>query len=147
MPAVTEPPGELIYRCMSLSGSSASRNSSWAMTRLANSSSMYVRISTSGSRSKSRAMSTALRDLEALLTERTQESERLRAEIGHLGEIAAENTFLQGLDILTGFLREAHVPTPKIERAWRRSPSGGPFDPASGAHPSPARGARAQYLK
>ena len=61
----------------------------------------------------------ALRDLEELLTERTQESERLRAEIGHLGEIAAENTFLQGLDILTGLLREAHGPTPEIERAWR----------------------------
>jgi hypothetical protein len=51
----------------------------------------------------------ALLDLEERLTERTQESERLRAEIGHLGEIAAENTFLQGLASLTGFLREARV--------------------------------------
>src|SRR6266508_5410204 len=42
MPAVTEPPGELIYRLMSLSGSSASRYSIWATTRLASSSSIYV---------------------------------------------------------------------------------------------------------
>jgi hypothetical protein len=29
-----------------------------------------------------------------VLTERTQENERFRAEIGRLGELAAENTFL-----------------------------------------------------
>src|SRR5262249_3660195 len=40
--AVTEPPGELIYREMSLSGSSASRNSICAITRFARSSSMNV---------------------------------------------------------------------------------------------------------
>ena len=27
---------------------------------------------------------------------------------------------VQGLDRLTAFLRQAHVPTPEIERAWRR---------------------------
>src|SRR5215813_13719452 len=42
MPAVTEPPGELMYRWMSLSGSSASRNSICAITRFARSSSMNV---------------------------------------------------------------------------------------------------------
>src|SRR6516164_3111753 len=42
MPAVTEPPGELMYREMSLSGSSASRNSICAITRFARSSSMNV---------------------------------------------------------------------------------------------------------
>src|SRR5918992_1906978 len=42
MPAVTEPPGELMYRWMSLSGSSASRKSIWAITRFASSSSMNV---------------------------------------------------------------------------------------------------------
>src|SRR5580765_2226277 len=42
MPAVTEPPGELMYRWMSLSGSSASRNNICAMTRFAISSSIYV---------------------------------------------------------------------------------------------------------
>ena len=34
-PAETEPPGELIYKCISLSGFSASKNSSWATTKLA----------------------------------------------------------------------------------------------------------------
>jgi len=35
---VTLPPGELMYRLMGLPGSSLSRNSSWAVTRLATSS-------------------------------------------------------------------------------------------------------------
>ena len=35
MPALMEPPGLLIYRLMSLSGSCPSRYSSWATTRLA----------------------------------------------------------------------------------------------------------------
>ena len=35
MPALIEPPGLLIYRLMSLSGSCPSRYSSWATTRLA----------------------------------------------------------------------------------------------------------------
>ena len=39
-PAVTTPPGLLIYRWMSLSGFSDSRNSNWATTRLATLSSM-----------------------------------------------------------------------------------------------------------
>ena len=34
-PAVIEPPGELMYSEMSFSGSSAARNSIWAMIRLA----------------------------------------------------------------------------------------------------------------
>jgi hypothetical protein len=37
-PAVTDPPGEFTYMWMSFSGSSASRKSSWAITRLATSS-------------------------------------------------------------------------------------------------------------
>jgi len=35
MPAYTEPPGELMYSEMSLSGLSDSRNSNWATIRLA----------------------------------------------------------------------------------------------------------------
>src|SRR6266404_6257452 len=41
-----------------------------------------------------RAPARAAGPSEELLTERTQENERFRAEIGRLGELAAENTFL-----------------------------------------------------
>jgi hypothetical protein len=41
-PAVIEPPGELMYSEISFSGSSAARNSIWAITRLATLSSMGV---------------------------------------------------------------------------------------------------------
>ena len=42
MPAVMEPPGELMYSEISFSGSSEARNSIWAMIRLATWSSMGV---------------------------------------------------------------------------------------------------------
>ncbi len=35
------------------------------------------------------------------------------------GQLRGRHVLRQGLDSLTGFLREAHVPTPEIERAWR----------------------------
>ena len=42
MPAVIDPPGELMYSEMSFSGSSEARNSIWAMIRFATWSSMGV---------------------------------------------------------------------------------------------------------
>ena len=41
-----------------------------------------------------RLFSVYLEQVDRPLTERTQENERFRAEIGRLGELAAENTFL-----------------------------------------------------
>ena len=49
--AVDEPPGELMYIAISLSGSSDCRNSSWATTRFATSSSIGVPRNTIRSRS------------------------------------------------------------------------------------------------
>ena len=35
------------------------------------------------------------------------------------GRLRSRHAMVQGLDRLTAFLRQAHVPTPEIERAWR----------------------------
>ena len=35
------------------------------------------------------------------------------------GRLRSRHVTVQGLDRLTAFLRQAHVPTPDIERAWR----------------------------
>jgi hypothetical protein len=35
------------------------------------------------------------------------------------GRLRRRHVTVQGLDRLTAFLRQAHVPTPDIERAWR----------------------------
>ena len=35
------------------------------------------------------------------------------------GRLRSRHAVVQGLDRLTAFLRQAHVPTPEIERAWR----------------------------
>jgi hypothetical protein len=35
------------------------------------------------------------------------------------GRLRSRHAMVQGLDRLTAFLRQAHVPTPQIERAWR----------------------------
>jgi hypothetical protein len=35
------------------------------------------------------------------------------------GRLRSRHVMVQGLDRLTAFLRQAHVPTPDIERAWR----------------------------
>jgi hypothetical protein len=35
------------------------------------------------------------------------------------GRLRSRHVMCQGLDRLTAFLRQAHVPTPEIERAWR----------------------------
>ena len=35
------------------------------------------------------------------------------------GRLRSRHVTVQGLDRLTAFLRQAHVPTPEIERAWR----------------------------
>jgi len=35
------------------------------------------------------------------------------------GRLRSRHVTVQGLDWLTTFLRQAHVPTPEIERAWR----------------------------
>jgi hypothetical protein len=35
------------------------------------------------------------------------------------GRLRSPHVMVQGLDRLTAFLRQAHVPTPEIERAWR----------------------------
>jgi hypothetical protein len=42
IPALIEPPGLFIYKAMSLSGSSASKNNSWAITKLATVSSIAL---------------------------------------------------------------------------------------------------------
>jgi hypothetical protein len=35
------------------------------------------------------------------------------------GRLRTRHVMVDGLDQLTAFLRQAHVPTPEIERAWR----------------------------
>jgi hypothetical protein len=35
------------------------------------------------------------------------------------GRLRSRHVMVHGLDRLTAFLRQAHVPTPDIERAWR----------------------------
>jgi hypothetical protein len=35
------------------------------------------------------------------------------------GRLRSRHVMVDGLDRLTAFLRQAHVPTPEIERAWR----------------------------
>jgi len=35
------------------------------------------------------------------------------------GRFRSRHVMVQGLDRLTAFLRQAHVPTPEIEQAWR----------------------------
>jgi hypothetical protein len=35
------------------------------------------------------------------------------------GRLRSRHATVHGLDRLTAFLRQAHVPTPEIERAWR----------------------------
>jgi hypothetical protein len=35
------------------------------------------------------------------------------------GRLRGRHVTVQGFDRLTAFLRQAHVPTPDIERAWR----------------------------
>jgi hypothetical protein len=35
------------------------------------------------------------------------------------GRLRSRHVTVQGLDRLTAFLRQAHVPTPESERAWR----------------------------
>jgi hypothetical protein len=35
------------------------------------------------------------------------------------GRLRSRHAVVHGLDRLTAFLRQAHVPTPEIERAWR----------------------------
>jgi hypothetical protein len=35
------------------------------------------------------------------------------------GRLRSRHVMVQGLDQLTAFLRQAHVATPEIERAWR----------------------------
>jgi hypothetical protein len=35
------------------------------------------------------------------------------------GRLRSRHVMVQGLDRLTAFLRQAHVPTPDIEQAWR----------------------------
>jgi hypothetical protein len=35
------------------------------------------------------------------------------------GRLRSRHVMVQGIDRLTAFLRQAHVPTPEIERAWR----------------------------
>ena len=35
------------------------------------------------------------------------------------GRLRSQHVTVQGLDRLTALLRQAHVPTPEIERAWR----------------------------
>jgi hypothetical protein len=35
------------------------------------------------------------------------------------GRLRRQHVTVEGLDRLTAFLRQAHVPTPEIERAWR----------------------------
>src|SRR5882724_471719 len=59
MPAVIDPPGELMYSCTSFSGSSCARNNICAMDRLATISSMGVPIKMMLSRSRREEMSYA----------------------------------------------------------------------------------------
>ncbi|MEX2220721.1 MAG: hypothetical protein WEG40_02890 [Candidatus Rokuibacteriota bacterium] len=55
--------------------------------------------------------------IEARIDPVTAEYRLAFAPVG--GRLRPRHVTVQGLDRLTAFLRQAHVPTPDIERAWR----------------------------
>jgi hypothetical protein len=55
--------------------------------------------------------------IEAPLDPVTAEYRLTFAPLG--GRLHSRHVTVQGLDRLTALLRQAHVPTPEIERAWR----------------------------
>lgn len=53
------------------------------------------------------------------------------------GRLGSRHVTVQGLDRLTAFLRQVHVPTPQIERGWRMLAKG-PVHSIPRVGPTPA---------
>ena len=85
-PAVTDPPGELMYRQMSRSGSSAASSSSWAQIRLA------VVSSTCGAEEDDALLEEALVDVAGPVDPGHLVGDRGKDQLGHAGERTASRS-------------------------------------------------------